>query len=396
MGARSRGLGVAALLYAGIGTVLVAIARVSVASAQGQPASWRPVPARAFFAGWMQFDAWEYVGIARDGYWYEPESRSPVVFFPFFPLVVRAVSNGLGWDPVAAAIAVSAMAGLSATLLLWTWLGDRGLDPASRMTTLVVFLLYPYGWFLYGVAYSDALFLALVLAAFVLAARGHLLVASLVGIAITATRPTGLAVVPGLLVLGWQAAGVLTVPDAATGWVRRWQVPIRFDRSAWRPVLAAPLLSLAGVAGYATYLGVRFGDPLLLTTEHSQWQGTGWRTWFKAGFVDGMVRWDDPIYSLTVLGQAIVVVGVIASVPAVGRRFGWGYAAYVATLVAIPAIGTRDFMGAGRYLLPAFPVFALAGTCLAERPRLRVAWCAVASVLLVAMVVGYSRSRLLT
>ena len=43
------------------------------------------------------------------------------------------------------------------------------------------------------------------------------------------------------------------------------------------------------------------------------------------------------------------------------RRFGWGYAAYAAVVIAIPIIGTKDFMGTGRYVLAAFPVIAAAG-----------------------------------
>ena len=37
------------------------------------------------------------------------------------------------------------------------------------------------------------------------------------------------------------------------------------------------------------------------------------------------------------------------------RRFGWGYAGYVLGIIAIGAIGTKDFLGAGRYLIGAFP-----------------------------------------
>ncbi len=45
----------------------------------------------------------------------------------------------------------------------------------------------------------------------------------------------------------------------------------------------------------------------------------------------------------------------------VHRRFGWGYLAYAAVVLAIPIIGTKDFMGTGRYVLVAFPVMAAAG-----------------------------------
>jgi hypothetical protein len=53
------------------------------------------------------------------------------------------------------------------------------------------------------------------------------------------------------------------------------------------------------------------------------------------------------------------------------RRFGWGYTAFAVVSLAIPIIGTKDFMGAGRYALAAFPVLAAAAVVLTEgrRPR---------------------------
>jgi hypothetical protein len=40
-------------------------------------------------------------------------------------------------------------------------------------------------------------------------------------------------------------------------------------------------------------------------------------------------------------------------------------------LVLVPAVGSQDFQGLGRYLLGAFPAFAVAGSLLAERPAAR-------------------------
>ena len=60
------------------------------------------------------------------------------------------------------------------------------------------------------------------------------------------------------------------------------------------------------------------------------------------------------------------------------------------TLVAIPLIGSKDFQGLGRYLLAAFPVFALAGEALAERPILRRAVLPVAAAMLVVGTAGFA------
>jgi hypothetical protein len=49
----------------------------------------------------------------------------------------------------------------------------------------------------------------------------------------------------------------------------------------------------------------------------------------------------------------------------VQRAFGWGYLSYSLVALVVPLIGTKDFMGTGRYVLAAFPVFAVAGMILA-------------------------------
>jgi len=61
----------------------------------------------------------------------------------------------------------------------------------------------------------------------------------------------------------------------------------------------------------------------------------------------------------------------LALVPRVYRRFGYGYGTYALFAVLVPALGTKNFFGMARYLLAAFPVFAVLGEVLAERPALR-------------------------
>ena len=55
--------------------------------------------------------------------------------------------------------------------------------------------------------------------------------------------------------------------------------------------------------------------------------------------------------------------GGVATIPAVVRRFGWRYGAYVGVLVLVPAVGSQDFQGLGRYLLGAFPRSRWPGPC---------------------------------
>ncbi len=54
-----------------------------------------------------------------------------------------------------------------------------------------------------------------------------------------------------------------------------------------------------------------------------------------------------------------------------GERLGWGYGIYVAVVVGMPVLSTKDFMGVGRYLIAAFPVFLTLATMLRRGPGSR-------------------------
>ena len=122
------------------------------------------------------------------------------------------------------------------------------------------------------------------------------------------------------------------------------------------------LLSVGGLAAWMAYLWQRFDDPMLFQTIQAEWgQQSGWRTWFKQDFFLAWWDYPDRFYTHGLLIQALLLALVVVSIPFVARRFGWRYGAYLGTLVAIPALGSQDFQGMGRYLLGAFPAFAVAG-----------------------------------
>lgn len=77
------------------------------------------------------------------------------------------------------------------------------------------------------------------------------------------------------------------------------------------------------------------------------------------------------------------------------RRYGWRYGAYVAVVVAIPGFGTDDFHGMGRYLLVAFPSFAVLAEALADRPRTRRLVLPISSAALVLLTVGFANGLFL-
>jgi len=117
----------------------------------------------SYFARW---DSGWYVSIASRGYFYfGPEELSNVVFFPLYPLLMKAVSFVTGGNLVIAGIIVSNLALLLACFFLY-FLAKKELKKKSLALTSVFFLLiFPYSFFFTSV-YTEALFLLTVVASF--------------------------------------------------------------------------------------------------------------------------------------------------------------------------------------------------------------------------------------
>src|SRR5204863_4962350 len=132
----------------------------------------------------------------------------------------------------------------------------------------------------------------------------------------------------------------------------------------------------------------RFGNPFaFIETEGAPgWnQPPGIRTWFKLDLLTKLGRLPAPEIIAIVLQIAMMIL-FVAMVPTVRRRFGRGYAIYTLTAIAMPVVSTGDFLGVGRYLLAAFPVFAVAGLVMESMPARRVQLIATTSTAL--LVVG--------
>lgn len=349
-------------------------------------------------AVWIRYDAGAYLTIARTGYSWSPADPYPLVaWFPGYPLAIRAVATAVG-NVVLSAVLITFVSGLTASCLFWRWMARTAVGRYERFIGLAVLLLFAWGWFLYGVVYGDALFLALALGAFVLAERGMLLPAALLAAVAAAERPTGVALTLGLLVLAMERDGALSW----TGWRHAGRgigLPVRIDRTRLRARQLLPLVSIAGLAAYSAYLGSRFGQPLLWLEAQGKWhQGpvAGPRSWFKLHMLAVVIKEHDLAYLAKSFTQLAAVVAVAAAVPAVGRRFGLGYGVYVGTIIAIIAIGTNDFVGPGRYLIGVFPVAALVAEWIAQRRTATIIWLSVSSVALVAQTILFARGAYLT
>ena len=332
-----------------------------------------PFTGHRWLQGWAQWDSGWYHQIATHGYEWVRGRQSSIAFFPAYPLVVRAVTNVAGGAYVDGII-VTFVAGAGVAALFVMWLRPR-LSPTAAWTALAAFLLFPYAFYLYGVVYADALFIAAVLAAFLLLEADRPVLAGLAGAVATAARPIGFVLVAALVVRAVERRGALRPPGGRV---------VDFGRV--RPADAAVLLSVLGLGAWCLYLWSRFDDPFAFAAAQSAWhQGAGPSTWLKVQFFKDIADLRSPRAWVLFMAHPALTIGAACLVPRVFRRFGLGYGVYVALLIGLSALSTKNFFGMARYLLAAFPCFAVLGELLVERVRLRRVALALSGLSLVAL-----------
>jgi hypothetical protein len=311
-----------------------------------------PLPLGSFGA-WQQYDAVWYLLIASSGYAVLPRAA----FFPLYPLLVGLVHTLFGGNLLllsgmlvsnAAALAAFYGIGLLAA-------GEDGLGASA--TAIRVFGAYPLALFTFA-AYADGLFVACAAFALFFARRGAWLAAAGCAFLAALTRPMGIILIAPLV---WEY-----------GRRQRWW------RAGWRPqvaprrlaALAAVVLAVPlALAGYAIYLKWRFGDALAFVhvqalvwhrgTE-APWQtlALAWHAFFSAPFWSG---WDARLWVDALPVAVILVLTVVGA-----RELPVSFTLYMAGLLVVSLVLPKADNGiplaaAGRYLLPAVPIFLLLG-----------------------------------
>jgi Mannosyltransferase (PIG-V) len=277
-----------------------------------------------------------------------------LAFFPLYPMLIRSVA-ALGLDAGTAAIAVSWLASIGAAIALHL-LGTTLYDKRAGWALVAICCTAPVSVVL-SMAYSEALFLALVAGMLVAAHRRVWWAAGLLGLGAALTRPTGAAAAVALAV-----AAALAIRDS-----RRH----RSSEPAWPPIVAAAV-ALAGVPAYLGWVALRVGDP-------AAWfriQTAGWGTSFDYGastaaFLGRTLSKGDgwiPVSVAVILLAALAAAGVALA----GRP--WLPLAVYGMIAMILVYGQAGFYHSKpRLLLPVLLTLLPAVTAAARaRPRVAV------------------------
>lgn len=112
---------------------------------------------------WNRWDSPHYIEVARNGYTNQGEGRLFIVFYPFYPLLIRAFSY-LTRGFFSAGLLVSNISLVWACYYLYKLtLIDFDSDTADR--SVIFLLICPFSFF-FGIVYTESLFLALTITCF--------------------------------------------------------------------------------------------------------------------------------------------------------------------------------------------------------------------------------------
>ena len=322
---------------------------------------------------WQHWDACWYTKIAAHGY--EP-GVSSTAFFPLFPLLMRAGAALVG-GVATAGIIVSAVAFVMAMTGLWQLIA-RDVDEATAARTQLYTAIFPVGFFFFA-PFTESLFLACAVWAFLGARRGDWELAGLAAFLASLTRPHGVLLA---LPLAW---------EAWRWWLARRRdpdrEPLRLRDLAPFGAAAAPIL---GGALYLWYTAVVVGRSLV--DAQSTWGGGNLR-WPWESVVAAWERIQETGDVITLLNLAGLL--LFAGLILVGlRRLPLSYSLYVVPQLALLAIRapTWPLMSGARYLLVLFPCFvilAMAG----RNPRFHTAWVVISLLLLGYFTVAFLDGR---
>lgn len=303
---------------------------------------------------WYFWDGSFYTSLARAGY----TQRGYSAWFPLWPGLIHVAAHGS--EPFFYGLALAQVATLAACVVLTLLALDARL--ARPEAPAILLLASPFAFFL-AAPYSEGLFLAL--AAGVLLCLRHerwLLAAALTSLA-SLTRPTGLVLVPVvLLAYGlslWRARRV-TLYHVCLG-------------------VAVLGISLVGIAAYCAYCSVAWHDPLVWlhveSTAHDHgivwpWQGLALAWQQVTAVAPTYVRLQDVLTLVPLVATAGVLLASARRLPLPALAFGAGVILMCLCSPMTHAIMPVAYVSAGRYMLIVVPFWLVLGRWSARWPGL--------------------------
>lgn len=295
---------------------------------------------------WGNWDTWHYITIAVHGYDRSPEGVN-AAFFPVYPMMINVVHRLFGahlemTDYRWVAVLISLGFLLAATYAL-TVLFLQMAPPQVATLGVVLFLVSPFSFFL-SAGYTEPVFIFLVVLMFLLAHDKRWWLAAIVVAVASATRVTGVFLIPPLLFMAWQAG------------VGR------------RKVATIAAVSPLGLVLYMAWQWIELGSPLRFYTVQAHWGTYEDRTgqYIEAFFENPVTFALKTAEGMTLITNVAVCILWITTLWPMYRRFGTAITLFSGLIILQSAF---FIVSQGRMLLPAIGVYITLAAVVESRPQ---------------------------
>ncbi len=313
-----------------------------------QTQGWDPIPVHA------KWDSSWYLDIAQNGYSYNgPQKLSNLVFFPLYPLLIKAFSLFTAGNLVLSGWILSSIFLLLSLIYLFKLVKDFHPD-INPYLPIIFLLIFPTAFFLNAI-YTESLFLFLSLMTFYYGLKKKYSLAGVFGLLSALTRVTGV---------------LLFIPLAWEYWKDNKFKILSFFKKGFLPLFLLP----AGLFSFFLFHYLKFGDFLLFFKIESWWGR------FFSLNRDHFILSNNPEvanFSLDLFFAVFILIVIFF----VFKRMKTSYGLYMLATVAV-AISSGTLMSIGRYILTLFPIYILLASI--KNDYLQKAWIFL-SILLLAM-----------
>lgn len=316
------------------------------------------------FWAWGNFDGQRYTSIAQNGY-----GTGELVYFPVYPILIKFLSTIFGNSLFTLNLIGQVLSNLFFIISLFGIYKLIRIDFSEKIAniTIISLLLFPTSFY-FATVYTESLFFALLVWIFYFARRKKWLLASVLGIIISATR----------------VIGVFVLLSVAIEW---------FIQKKEKNILNLPVVVLtipAGLLGYMYYIYKKTGDFLAFYSEQAhegEHRSTHiitlpqvyYRYLFEI-FPNLSLNYFPTVFTTSlefVLSTLFLIVSVILFF-----KTRLSYAIYAFIGVLIPTF-LGSFSSMPRYVLVIFPVFIFLSQYLSKSKARFFAFCLVSFILLV-------------
>ena len=292
-----------------------------------------------------RWDAPHYVDIAKNGYVNFGEQTNFIVFFPFYPMLIKVFTFNFSYANLTA-LAIANFSSLIALLYLFK-LAKLEFNDSVAVKSVLFLSFFPTAYFL-SAPYTEGLFFALAIACLYYARTSKWEVAGTLGFFAAFTRLAGLLLLPVLILEYYHQRG--------------WRVKKTGIN------VAGVFLPLAGFLMYLQIIQVVTGNPFtFINVEAAHWFNRfdpwtglngayGWA--INAKFPENITIGAAPI--------AFAVFGLVMLGIAVWKRLRLSYIVYMSLALGV-AVSTSWWVSVPRYVMAMFPLFILLGVVVKKK-----------------------------